>query len=150
MLYPLYNFCMMFHVKICHDGQKKSWWQVIEFCTMFRDDVIKWKHYPRYWPFVRGIHRWIPFTKASDAELRCFLWSVPEQTVVSKQSKRRWFETPSRSLWRHCNVPETIHCFEMIVITFIRNQTTKKEFGESYNPCLFSWPQWTRVAFHKR
>ena len=21
------------------------------------DDVIKWKHLPRYWPFVRGIHR---------------------------------------------------------------------------------------------
>ena len=20
-------------------------------------DVIKWKHFPRYWPFVRGIHR---------------------------------------------------------------------------------------------
>ena len=23
-----------------------------------RDDVIKWKHVPRYWPFVQGIHRW--------------------------------------------------------------------------------------------
>ena len=22
------------------------------------DDVIKWKHFPRYWPFMRGIHRW--------------------------------------------------------------------------------------------
>ena len=22
-----------------------------------KDDVIKWKHFPRYWPFVRGIHR---------------------------------------------------------------------------------------------
>ena len=22
------------------------------------DDVIKWKHFPPYWPFVRGIHRW--------------------------------------------------------------------------------------------
>ena len=22
------------------------------------DDVIKWKHFPRYWPFVRGVHRW--------------------------------------------------------------------------------------------
>ena len=22
------------------------------------DDVIKWKHFPRYWLFVRGIHRW--------------------------------------------------------------------------------------------
>ena len=21
------------------------------------DHVIKWKHFPRYWPFVRGIHR---------------------------------------------------------------------------------------------
>ena len=23
----------------------------------FHDDVIKWKLFPRYWPFVRGIHR---------------------------------------------------------------------------------------------
>ena len=22
----------------------------------YHDDVIKWKHFPRYWPFVRGIH----------------------------------------------------------------------------------------------
>ena len=26
--------------------------------TIFsHDDVIKWKHFPRYWPFVRGIHQ---------------------------------------------------------------------------------------------
>ena len=38
------------------------------------------KHFPRNWPFVRGIHRsrWIPHTKASDAELWCFLWSASE------------------------------------------------------------------------
>ena len=24
----------------------------------FYDDVIKWKHFPRYWHFVREIHRW--------------------------------------------------------------------------------------------
>ena len=23
----------------------------------YHDDVIKWKHFPRNWPFVRGIHR---------------------------------------------------------------------------------------------
>ena len=23
----------------------------------FHDDVIKWEHFPRYWPLVRGIHR---------------------------------------------------------------------------------------------
>ena len=27
-------------------------------CTMcHQDDDIKWNHFPRYWPFVRGIHR---------------------------------------------------------------------------------------------
>ena len=40
------------------------------------DDVINWKHFPRYWSFVRGIP-----SKASDAELWCFLWSVPEWTL---------------------------------------------------------------------
>ena len=26
-------------------------------CCRSHDDVSKWKHFPRYWPFVRGIHR---------------------------------------------------------------------------------------------
>ena len=25
-------------------------------CRAMHDDVIKWKHFPRNWPFVRGIH----------------------------------------------------------------------------------------------
>ena len=46
----------------------------------YQDDVIKWKHFPRYRPFVRGIHRSSEnsLTTASDAELRCFFWSAPE------------------------------------------------------------------------
>ena len=27
--------------------------------VMIHDGVSKWKHFPRYWPFVRGIHRWL-------------------------------------------------------------------------------------------
>ena len=26
-------------------------------CKTIHDDVIRWKHFSRYWPFVRGIHR---------------------------------------------------------------------------------------------
>ena len=46
----------------------------------YHDDVINWKNFPCNWPFVRGIHRsrWIPHTKASDAELWCLLWSASE------------------------------------------------------------------------
>ena len=29
---------------------------VSTFCNR-HDDVIQWRHFPRYWPFVRGIHR---------------------------------------------------------------------------------------------
>ena len=70
---------------------------------LVHDDVIKWKHFPRYWPLVRGIHRprWIPRTKASDAELWCFLHLNKR---LSKQSWGWWFETPSCSLWRHMTI----------------------------------------------
>ena len=33
-----------------------KFWLVLHVFT--HDDVTKWKHCPRYWPFVRGIHRW--------------------------------------------------------------------------------------------
>ena len=43
------------------------WWDtlpglcisLLDICSITspHDDVIKWKHFPRYWPFVRGIHR---------------------------------------------------------------------------------------------
>ena len=26
--------------------------------SAFHDDVIKWKYFPCYWPFVRGTYRW--------------------------------------------------------------------------------------------
>ena len=47
--------------------------------------------------------RWIARTKASDAELWCFVWSASESTV----RKLSWcwrFETLSCPLWRQCNV----------------------------------------------
>ena len=31
--------------------------QVTTSANVNHDDVIKWKHFPRYWPFVRGIQR---------------------------------------------------------------------------------------------
>ena len=47
-------------------------------------------------------HRWIPRTKASDAELWCF-YDLRLNKQLNKQSRGWWFETLSCSLWRHCN-----------------------------------------------
>ena len=32
-------------------------WSGVHLVSAQHDDVIKWKHFLRYWPFVRGIHR---------------------------------------------------------------------------------------------
>ena len=46
---------------------------------------------PLCWGFNR--HRWIPLTKASDAELNDF-FDLRLNKWLSKQLKRRWFELP--------------------------------------------------------
>ena len=94
--------------------------------TLHLDGVIKWEHFPRYWPFVRGIHRspvifhaQKPVTLAICAGNSPVPGEFPAQRHVtrsfdvffdlrlnkrlSKQSWGWWFEAPSRSLWRHCN-----------------------------------------------
>ena len=60
------------------------------------------KHFPRYWPFVLGIHQ-SPVNSPHKGQWRGALMgiflSTPEKTL-SKQPRHWWFETPSRSLWR--------------------------------------------------
>ena len=58
--------------------------------------------------------RWIALTKASDVELWYFLWSALEERV-DKQSRCGWFETPPRSLWRHCNDQTLAFCVKYIL-----------------------------------
>ena len=50
--------------KLWNNKQCAPAWKYIEghfdlriIILLTRGDVIKWKHFPRYWPFVRGIHR---------------------------------------------------------------------------------------------
>ena len=68
------------------------------------DDVIKWTHSTRYWPFVRGIH-WSAVNSHQKGQWRgalMFLWSAPDRRF-SKLSWGLWFETPSHPLWRRCD-----------------------------------------------
>ena len=53
---PLFKWLYL-HSK--HNIQTQSWKVNSTDGEMLscHDDVIKWKHFPRYWPFVPGIHR---------------------------------------------------------------------------------------------
>ena len=81
------------------------------------DNVIKWKYFPRYWPFVRGIHRY-PVNSPHKGQWRgtlMFSFDLRLNKRSSKQSWGWWLETLSRPLWRHCNdspsIIYSVHAF---------------------------------------
>ena len=84
------------------------------------DDVIKWKHFPRYWPFVRGIHRsqWFPAQTLVTQNFDVF-FDLRLNKRSSKQSWGWWFETQSHPLCRRC--------YEKFCVPYICGTSTWKE-----------------------
>ena len=93
----MYVFKFKFHWT-CSSG---SQWQSVS--------IAWWRHqmetFPRYWPFVRRIHR-SPVNSPHKGQWRgTLLFSLicALNKRLSKQSRYLWFGTPSRPLWRHCS-----------------------------------------------
>ena len=75
----------------------------ISYHMCLPDSDIKWKHFPRYWPIERENHRLlvdIPHKGQWHGALK-FPLICAWTHGWTKQSRQLWFETPSRSLWRH-------------------------------------------------
>ena len=69
------------------------------------DDVIKWNHFSRYWPFVWGIHR-SPVNSPHKGQWRgtlMFFFYLRLNERLSKHLWVWWLETPSSQKWRHIN-----------------------------------------------
>ena len=49
--------CQQKYMPIISDEWAGNGWLIFCRGKLLHDDVIKWKHFPRYWPFVRGLHR---------------------------------------------------------------------------------------------
>ena len=87
-------FCIFEPIKTPRSSHDKS-----------HDNVIKWKHFPRYWPFVRGIHR-SKVNSPHKGQWRgalMFFFDLRLNKRLSKQWWGWWFDTLSRPLWRHHN-----------------------------------------------
>ena len=61
---------------------------------VIHDDVIKWKHFPRYWPFVRGIPGEFPAQRPVMQRFDVF-FDLRLNKRLNKQSLGWWFETLS-------------------------------------------------------
>ena len=65
-IYPFLIFCVsrfgviqndLTDLVKSHDISMDKWNRTHFYAMCKHDDVIKWKHFQRYWSFVRGIHR---------------------------------------------------------------------------------------------
>ena len=115
------------------------------------DDVIKWKHFPRYWPFVRGIHR-SPSQKPVTLNFDVFFY-LRLNKRLSKQSWGWWFETPSRSLWRKCftasltNNLKLEHGYLMVFLFFFVRCNHLSSFSLTAMAVGGAWVRWIITAF---
>ena len=76
-----------------------------ETTDILDDDVIKWKHFSHYWVFVGRIQL-SPVDSPHKGQWHGdVFFDLRLNKRLSTQSRRRWFETPLRLFWRHCNVP---------------------------------------------
>ena len=84
-----------------------SWYRLDNNPTpKHHDDVIKWKHFPRNLPFVRGMHTSpmdSPHKGQRRGSLMCFVWCVPGQTVKQTVKLSVVWDTLMH-MWRHGNV----------------------------------------------
>ena len=111
------------------------------------DDVIKWKHFPRNWPFVR----WItgpgefppqrPVTQSLDV-----FFDLRLNKRLSKQPWGWWFETLSWSLWRQCNDNQSINHYILALGTSRYTDASTKWmtlFRQHFQMNFLEWNLWS-------
>ena len=110
--------CYKLHVNMCDSCHNNSWYSSTAangYCganhmlptLRFHDDVIRWKQFPHYYLFLRGIHR-SPVNFPHKGQWRqtlmfSLIWAWINHWVNNCEAGDL---RPSslRSLWRHCDV----------------------------------------------
>ena len=96
------------------------------------DDVIKLKHFrvtgPLWGESTDGFLTQSPVTQSFDIS-----FDLRQNKQLSEQSRRRWLETQSRSLWRHCNCEN-----DVTALTFMFNSKSWwKEHSAGISPPVY-------------
>ena len=79
-------------------------------------------------------HRWIPSQRLVTRSFDVF-FDLRLNKRLSKQSWCWWFDTSSRSLWRHCNVVK--HCWHERQVVFVWKQLPPRLISPT--PAIIAW-----------
>ena len=130
MFYLFCNVMQLIYIAVCCSSDDPT-----IYTSFAHDDVIKWKHFPRCWPLVRGIPGEFP-TKRPVTRSFDVYFNVRPNKRLSKQSWGWWFETPSHpfcvivmlcgNFTKYCHKRKPF-VFESANVTFITTVTVNMD-----------------------
>ena len=145
----------------------------VQIDVRIHDDVIKWKHIPRYWPFVWGIHRspvnsphkgqirgaltfslicawingWVNNREADDLRRHCAHYDV----IVMTSCERCWcyLRRPVARMSGISNVITSQHWKTFYIFWHLDGETTLVQWCSLWR-YLCRWPKQTVQQSHPR
>ena len=114
-----------------------NWYISVKDHKSLHDDVIKWKHFPRYWPYVRGIHQ-SPVNSPHRGQWRgTLMFSLICARING------WVNNREAGEWRHNRVHYDVIVMRMTVFSWLYH--TFCLHSRSRNTIMTSW---YGTAFH--
>ena len=82
------------------------------------EDIMAWKGFPHYWPFVRGItdHRWSPLWEESASHWWILLLKGQKKRFLMLSLLSDWM-----SCWTNCRVAGDLRRHDVSVMVFARH-----------------------------
>ena len=117
---------------------------IIQGCFTHHDDVIKWKHFQRYWHFLWGIHRW-PVNSSHKGHSRGALmfslicaWTngcASNRDAGYLRRHHAHYDVPVMTQGQLCDYPSAIEIIlKYIGKTDLRQTTTQRNKNK---PCVY-------------
>ena len=119
--------------RIVHGSEITAFKESFAFKNNLQDDVLKRKHFPRYWPFVRGIHR-SPVNSPHKVQ-----WSVALMFSLICAYINGWVNNrKAEHLRRHCaHYDDTVMHTNLFRVTTFRSQLQLQSL-------IFTAPSWEK------
>ena len=128
--------------------------KVFSDINLRHDDIIKWKHFPCYWPFVQGIHRWPVNPPHKGQWLRALMFSlisawingwVTNREAGDLRRNRARYDVTVMAISQEVFINFTRNtCLEITITSLVVTELSRKQWYPPNSKCQApKYPQYT-------
>ena len=124
----------------CHTS-KRIVTSLIHWTVDKHDDAMTWKHFPHYWPFVRGIHLSGGFPHKGPVMQSFVIFFVtksvfPRNKLLNRQSNWWQYEMPWPPNWCQCYELLPRNLFKRYNLASLHHNAAHNQYNISLQPSL--------------